>query len=750
VTRPSSRLGLSLVLALVLALSLTPRLARGRQVERPDGSGWITTDADSLYHARRVDRALVEGRVAGTDPHLDHPHGAAIPWPPGFDALAALALAPFAPEGREARRALVEQGVGTLGLVFGVLGSLVAALAGWRLGRGTGALVAGSYHALAQVAVAYAVLGNGDHHSFATFLGAAATLVVSEAARTGALDSPGRAARYGALAGALVGALLGSWVGGMTLLVALEVALGWLVVRQSRAPRAGLGSFGLALHAAAALVLAPAVVASPWNEVQPWVLVNLSWFHLAFLGVGGAVFVPLALRRERPTPRAYPALVAAALGALLALLLATDLPAGAGLREAFDWASGEDRFMAGIRESRSLLDAEEGRTAADELGLGVWLLLPVLLAALWRGLRQGDDALLPWATVGLVATWQATQQARFAEALALPMAVLLGWGVAAALGRLRPGRLPAPAAGALALVLVGLANAGSVATTYGSLAHGRPSALEREGPTRLAVRRLSEWIDRNTEPGSCVLADWSHGHTLEWAADRPTVATNFGSYLGRASFVDPARFFMEESPAAAEQLLEERDARLVLLTSELPDLLNSLVERGAPGRRERYVDDARAGQVRPAWFATMGARLMFEGEVFQSPGAPPLDFLRLVYASPLPDPRRRLRGPQDVSPAAWLWERVPGARVEARGTPGDRLRVELELELPRARRRFTWWGEATVDGSGLASLRVPYATDSPTADLRMRAARWRLGGEQRALVVPEAAVHSGARVPLTP
>ncbi len=752
-TRPSPRLALGLVLAVVLLLSLTPRLVRGRQVERPSAEGWFTTDADTLYHARRVDRALVEGRVAGRDPFLDHPHGSAIPWPPYFDGLAALALAPFAPAEPGARRAAVEEGVGSLGLVFGVLGSLVAALAGWRLGRATGALVAGGTHALAQVAVAYAVLGNGDHHSFASLLAGAAALALSRAVEPEALDAPRTAARRGALAGALVGVLLGSWVGGMTLLVALELALGWLVVRQTRAPRAGLPALGLALHGAALLTLLPAVATSPWNEVQPWAVVNLSWFHLAFLAAGGAVFLPLLRRPERPASRAYPALVAAALAALLTLLLATDLPAGAGLREAFDWASREDRFMAGIRESRSLLAAEEGRGATDELGYGVWLLLPALAAALWRGLVRGDARLLPWATAGLVAAVQAAQQARFAEALVLPMAVLLGWGAAAlpglpALAGLR--RLPAALLPIAGLGLALLANAGSVGLTLDRLSNGRPPALEREGPTRLAVRRLAEWIERNTEPGACVLADWSHGHTLEWAAARPTVATNFGSYVGRASFVDPARFFMEESPAAAERLLEERDARFVLLTSELPDLLNSLVERGAPGRRARYVDDARAGQVRPAWFATMGARLMFEGEVFRNPGAPPLDFLRLVYASPLPDPRRRLRGPEDVSPAAWLWERVPGARLEVRAEPGSRLRVELEVELPRARRRFRWWGEAGAGPDGLAILRVPYATDAATEELRVVRARWSLDGEERPLLVPESAVRGGGRVPLAP
>jgi len=759
VPRSTSRLALWALLVLCLVLSIAARTSRGRQLEVSGRDGWVTTDADSLYHMRRVDRALDEGLVvAGTDPYLNYPDGAAIPWPPYFDGMAAYALAPFVPEERDARRTFIEVGVGSLGLLFGSLGTLVAALAGWFLARGTGALVAGSYHALCQVAVAYGVLGNGDHHTFVTFVGGAAVLVVSTSLGGEALHCRRSSAVRGALAGALIGVLLGAWVGGMTLLLALELTLGWLIVRQSRAPLPGLAAFGLALHGVAALVLAPAVFTSPWTDLQPWMLVNLSWFHLAFLALGGLVFVPLLfLRPGSGMLLRYPWFVLAGLGLLAAVVLSTNLSIGAGIREGFAWASRTDAFMAGISESRSLFGPEAERGASDELGYAFWLLPIVLGAALWRALRRGELALLPWALVALVAAWQTTQQARFAESLVLPMAVLLGWGakalleqeggpLAGLLANLR--RLPTVALAALALGLVALANAGSTASTLDQLANGRPPALERERPARLAARRLAHWIERNTVPGDwCVLADWSHGHNIEWAADRPSVATNFGSYVGEDSFRDPSRFFMEEDPRAAEALLETRKARFVLLTSELPNLLNGLIAGGAPERRARYVDDAREGAVKAPWFATMGARLMFDGGVFRNDAAPSLDFLRLVFVSPLPDPTRRLRGPNDVSPAAWLWERVAGARVEARGAPGEVLTVELQLEFPRARRGARWRGAAVVDKSGLATLRVPYSTvGGTTSEVRVRGAGWSLGQRRGDLRIDESAVLSGARV----
>jgi hypothetical protein len=253
------------------------------------------------------------------------------------------------------------------------------------------------------------------------------------------------------------------------------------------------------------------------------------------------------------------------------------------------------------------------------------------------------------------------------------------------------------------------------------------------------------------------MAVWSWGHVIEWAADRPTVATNFGSYVGADSFRDPCRFLMFEDPARAEDLLRERGAAWVLLTSDLPNYLNLLIDVAVPERRLRYTrasSDSGGGIERP-WFLTMGARLMFDGEVF-FPGGPqpegalarPLDFLRLIHVSPLSDPERRLRSPTDVSPAAWLWERVPGARVEAHGRPDDVLEARIKVRFAKARRAIEWVDRAPADSTGRASLRVPYATLAPNGDGWVPAdgATWSMGADSGPLEISESAVLSGGVV----
>ena len=74
-TSSRSPTALFLVLAFVGLLSWAAREARDRRLELVGNPGWVTADEDSLYHVRRVERALTEGTVAGTDDYLDHPHG---------------------------------------------------------------------------------------------------------------------------------------------------------------------------------------------------------------------------------------------------------------------------------------------------------------------------------------------------------------------------------------------------------------------------------------------------------------------------------------------------------------------------------------------------------------------------------------------------------------------------------------------------------------------------------------------------
>ena len=770
-----SRLSFIAVALALVVISFTAREARHRRLEVVGQAGWVTSDADSLYQMRRLERALSEGEVAGTDAYLDHPHGARIPWPPYYTQFLAGVLGPFAPEAEpddpmaeDARRAWIEMKVGSVPMWCGVLATLLAACAGYVLAGNLGAIVAGAQHALCTASIEYSKSGNGDHHAFVSLVAGLMLFALALALRRGGLDRPRHCLGYGLATGALAGVLLGSWVGALMYVVEVQLVLGWLVVLHARRPRAGTLPLGLGFHVAALLALLPAVLSSPWTEDAPWMAINLSWFHPAFLALGAVVFVPLlVLRRESAALRLYPVLVLVALVALGAFVARSDAAPAVGVREGFEWVSRQDAFMAGISESRALIGGEGGwGFLFDTLGYGALLLPLAWCAAAWVALRRGLLELLPWVASAPLLALQAAQQARFADALVIPMAVLLGWGAARLVARLG-WREWSPLWVPVGLLLAAGLNVASVRLCIDAKAKYDQPAHVREGVSRVSVRTMGGWLRKQPRGpaedglGDGVLANWLWGHAIEWGGDRPSVATNFGSYIGEDSFTAPGRFFMEEDPAAAEALLAERDLRYVLLTSELPGHLELMIRTGAPERRARYVGPKGADgvlPVQPGWFRTLGARLMFDGEVFFPMGAPagpapesdahPLGFLRLVHVAPLRDPAVLLRSPSDVSPAGWVWERVGGASIEARGDPGAELAVELRVRYPKARRELVFRDRAVAGPDGVASLRVPYATDRPNGDGRVDpgSAKWSFAGLDGELRVPEAAVRAGGTV----
>lgn len=760
-SEPRSRTTLIAILVGLAVLAWFPRSVE--VLKRPyarDGEAWFSADPDGLYHARRVERALREGRVAETDPRMNFPHGARIPWPPYYDAVLATALAPFVPDAEPARSAWIERTTASAPRIFGVLTVLIAALAAWELAGAGAALVAGATVALCRGSINYSVIGTGDHHAWISLLAVVSLWALSRAVRTHALRSVRISLAWGALLGVVCGALIGSWVAAIVNVLFLQIALGWMLSRRAREPLPGVAVLGFTLHAVAALTLAPAVLASPWRAEFPWMAVNLSWFHIAQLALGAVVFVPLLLRGERelaPGTRAarlYPAAVALGLLALAGLLWVLDLAPARGLREGFEWVSRVNTFMDTVLESRALIGpgAESG-VLFLALGYGVVVLPGALAIAAWRAWRARDDALVPWVVAALVLLPMALTQRRFSDALAAPMGVTLG---VAAL-HFVPRRWHAVGAG-LAFVLASAAQFPSARSAWRSLSAGRGEHIG--GPTDGAVaeREAMAWIASHTDGSDAwsVLAHWDRGHTIEWAARAPSVATNFGSYIGIESYRDPPTFFLSERPSQAREVLERRKVRFVYAPTRLITVVASMCRVAAPELRDQFMRVLPNG--RPAaterWYGTMAARLLFGGVPVAPSGAKvgvetePLGDLRLVFVTKQREPEF----PEPMTglpmPAAFVWERVPGALVETHGAAGELLDLEFDVDFPASRYRVAWRAQATLDAQGLARVCVPYATDARNGEGQVTHARWSCGTRSGALTVPESAVRTGSTVVL--
>jgi len=739
---------------------------------------WGSYDPDTLYHARRVARAVENaGWVSSFDPFLAYPEGAgpkspgtATPWPPAYDLLLAAmargrapsidALLPSAagdpagqPQGASepllpATRRRIEQLVASVPMWCGALTALIAALASAGLAStlvpatragGTAvaaALIAGLTVAFTFGHVRYSHLGNGDHHAFISLLHVAMLALVGASLRPDRIAKPVGSAARGGAAGLLAGVMITSWTASILWVALVQLAL---VLRlalpfrgeQGRQSARGLPILATTFHKAALLVVMPAAIESPYSSTDPFSLIELSWFHMAWLAIGWLIFAPYALLpRFAATRRVAATFPALALG--LALLVGTDT--GARLLEALSWAGAENPFMGGINESQPL--AGSLPKLLRFAGAGV-----VLAPVVWvLGLRRVGAApqCLPWITTLPVLLLFALLQRRFAEGLVPPMAVLLGTFVAVeTLSRIGRPQLRTAATVALALLAIA-ANPGTLDST---LARGRvedPALAPFVTSTDMARRQraqaaLLETLRGDAEdPGQpladrprAVLAEWDLGHAIEWRAERPTTATNFGLYLGEDSFLAPWRFFSETGDVAAEQMLMDLGVGTVIIdgrtAARRPEIAAAL-NLGTP-------DEA-------FWSRTMGARLAGGGgaSAASHPG-----FLQLI----------RQIDPGEAPGGMRAYAVVPGARLRAEGR---QLQVVATLAGNRGS-SFTWRATARArDEGGPLEIRVPYGFnfDVGAAAPRVEGSQMRLSsltvfvdGEQVPVLVTDLDVANG-------
>jgi asparagine N-glycosylation enzyme membrane subunit Stt3 len=715
----------------VMVLSWAAREAHHIRIpfSESDSSAWFSVDSDGLYHLRRLrSETGDDGFPLALDESLNWPLGAAVPWPPYYTSfLKVLGLVPA--EGESSALAA------WVPFVLGVLTSLLLALLAWRMSHGNAlaAWLAGGLHALTYASIHYSVPGNADHHAWVAFL-----VVILFATLGRALVKCCWVAAC--VSGLMAGVLLGSWVASIVVVLVVQLGFGILLWIDRFSPRPEVGRAGLLFHLVAASAVLPAVLHSPWQERSPWTVVNLSWFHFAFLIAGGLVFVPMVWPKASLRMRGIGPfqVVIVLLGAILVFWV-TDTGPVAGIQEAFSWATRTDAFMAGIAESEPLWGLDQTGTGGFFRWLGLSaLLLPWVLWQTWLQVRSGFRDRLFWMLALAVFLILALFQRRFGDLAALPLAVIVGLGVADRLQKFQRqgGFTRKPIVRVFAAVLIVFAlQAPELLRAFEMAGQSRfDSALVGQ---RLLMKELRPMVASEREAGRShgVLSTWDQGHALEWAAGAPTVATNFGSYIGRESFIAPADFFLAKNANRAKEVLSRRKVGFVWMDSRfrqgLPTMISALGDDLSQWMRSIEMPNGMMRtEFQEQYFQTPAHALEWDGDA-DGPDGPiaPLDYVRLVALSEMGDADPRLGFTQTI-PAARVWQYVAGADLQWMGEAGTKIVVDIPMEMRGANRevyfRWRWHKEMVIGENTLARMRVPYATIG-RASFVSGQATWQLG-----------------------
>lgn len=648
----------ALVAVVLVALGVWARCANFKSVFTPAGQVELIP-ADSHYYLRfaRLQLRAFPSFVR-TDPYVNYPTGARICWPPVHALLVAAALAVGGVAQPERAGAWVDPALAAIELA-------VLAVLALRWLRREQALGAVLLYALVPAAVASGSLGNADHHVHEPFVIALTALVFGRALER-------RAGPAALAAGALLG--LGRLLTPLSFAFVPMVALAAPLAAWARREE-GPAYARLALRAGVTCAAMTALGVLAFGWARSFEYEHLTWFHplFALAMFAGAAGLAGVIGRERRWGWAFP------------LALAAGAPLIPELMRALGHLGKTDPLLAVVVESKPLL--AHPAWAWDFLGVTLLAAPFAIAGALRRVVRDRAVEALPVLIATLALALAAGMQARFAQALAGSLAVLLPLGL--------PYLLPSGASAGARRVAWGFGALG-VVTLLPIL---RPLPYEPPVKDVARVRPALRWMREHTPPAAedpyatssaryGVVSSYLLGHLINLWAERPAVASTFSQ----------AKEHVEGNERAAAVLASEDDeeafaaarhtgARYVVVTPS-----EFLIGRPRFNRQRCLLTHLldQAGMATEQKPATGHFRLVFDSD------------------------EQRLRA--EGGPYTRIFEVVPGAVLSGEAEPGAPVSARLKL-VTRTGRALDYERRGQADARGHFALALAYPTE-PTPELR--------------------------------
>ncbi len=439
----------------------------------------------------------------------------------------------------------------------------------------------------------------------------------------------------------------------------------------------------------------------------------ISWFHIIFLVAFALLFFILENRPYRKW--------LIGVGVIVPLLfylfqMKAFIPE---LAKGISVIAGKDPWLDSISELRSMLYPNgklEIWHSVEMLSFIYWL-FPLLLCKIFIDWRKGGyrEWRYPLFLVWGVMFWIIPLfRERYVHLTAVTTAIGGGYLFCLLLDRLkkRVAALPACAISAVLILILIL--------PVGTFIAGIPSSglpdYEKDD-LQISLR----WLRDNTpatsyytapykQPEYGVLSDWGIGAYVDYLAQRPTLATNFG--WETHGLYESAAFLTLSNPVAAEKILEENRIRYLFL-NDITGSLNTLRAITEYGARSK---NAPAYPLEPfAPLSTMYYRLYIQdGSAYSVQGhsAKAMGHFRLVYESPngFVDQFKGLVSFYKI------FELVPGAVIKGKSEPGTAVRLKILLKSP-SQRVVSYEDSTTADTAGEFAFEVPYATGEKSGEL---------------------------------
>ncbi len=719
-----------IALALVFALALAMRLLPWQQVFANDRIYYF--DPDCYMRLRKLWVYLAGfPKTAIHDYYQGYPHGTGVIAAPTMEYLLAAVLSPFraAPwlvPFVERAIALIPPLVGAL--TAALLCRFTAAIAGVSAGLAAGLLLA-----VAPTHVEASVLGRFDNEMAEPLL-----LLLAFAGYARTLDDADRTRSWIA-AGCLACLYLSVWRGGIALLslVGIDVLVRLWGARRSPQALRSIGRGAALMYAVAAVALALACLSDLWGSRALFGFNVLSWFHVV-LFAGAAALVWAVSRGLVRSPK-----VGVACGLAVGLPLAVAL--GGELASGFSLLRGGNPWVDSIIQYQPQTDPS---VYARNFGLAL-LLLPCGLLLLTRESHRALRVrrfLILWSLAALAAT---IARQRYAEYLALNSAIAAGLCVAWALPRIPLPRAISSAALVVAVLLLQLP----------TLAALRAIQEQRTADVfRGDVEETMLWLRAHTpppgdpfrpdrKPAYGVLARWDYGGWIEAVAQRPAVATNYGTETH--GMQEAARFFLATDEAEMMAVLRRNGVRYLVVDNVVTDLPMYAALIGDPTRVLHEYRDPQSGAVTylptPALQRLVVARLFYADGSAARAGVfrfAPVEGVRLLFES---SSHARVSGlPWHVAKLK-VFEVVPGARLLVEASPGSDVVLTQRLETNRGR-RVDFRIEKIADADGRARFAAVYAPKAGQATGAVGPLMLEFDGRQSAVEVTAADIDAQRQI----